>query len=84
MPQLGLLNKTYSKNSQVYEFKVEKAKLNFVNDLKVIRYNTFAITKCILCELSDDFLNIIRIKLPNMEGRIKKVIEKNKYYYDKI
>lgn len=77
MPQLGLSNKTYSKNSQTYEFKIEKAKLNFVNDLKVIRYNTFAVSKCLLCELSDDFLKIITKKLPRMEKRIKEIIASN-------
>lgn len=63
-------NPIYERNSFEYSNQINLAKEETLKDIGVIRYNTFAITKCILCSLSERLIENVKQLLPDLDKRV--------------
>lgn len=60
-------NPIYERNSFEYSNQINLAKEETLKEIGVIRYNTFAITKCILCSLSERIIENVKQLLPDLD-----------------
>ena len=63
-------NPIYERNSFEYSNQINLAKEDTSKEIGVIRYNTFAITKCILCSLSERLIENVKQLLPDLDKRV--------------
>lgn len=66
----------YERNSHEYSVQVNLAKEKTLEECKIIRYNIFAITKCILCSLSEELIENVKRLLPDLDKRVVESLTK--------
>lgn len=70
-------NPIYERNSSEYSKQINIAKKESLNEIGLIRYNTFAVTRCILCSLSEKIKENIKQRLPNLDKRVMDILSEN-------
>ena len=63
-------NPIYERNSFEYSNQINLAKEETSKEIGVIRYNTFAITNCIICSLSERLIENVKQLLPDLDKRV--------------
>ena len=69
-------NPIYERNSFEYSNQINLAKEETLKEIGVIRYNTFAITKCILCSLSERIIENVKQLLPDLDKIVMESLAK--------
>ena len=70
-------NPIYERNSFEYSNQINLAKEETSKEIGVIRYNTFAITKRILCSLSERLIENVKQLLPDLDKRVMDSLTKD-------
>lgn len=55
----------YNKDSILYRNKIKQAKNKVLEELDIVKYNAFEITKCFMCSLSSQFENLLTELFPH-------------------
>lgn len=63
-------NPNYERTSHEYSLQINMAKKKALEECKIIRYNIFAITKCILCSLLETLTENVEQLLPDLNKRV--------------
>lgn len=61
---------SYERNSYEYSKQINLAKEETLNEIELIRYNTFSITKCILCSLLERLTEKVKQILPDLDKKV--------------
>lgn len=69
-------NPSYERNSYEYSKQINLAKEETLNEIELIRYNTFSITKCILCSLSERLTEKVKQILPDLDKKVVDTLTK--------
>ena len=64
----------HERNSSEYSKQIHMAKKESLNEMRWIRFNTFAVTRCILCSLFEKTKENVKQHLPNLDKRVMDIL----------